>query len=141
MAEARPLFSPPSEARRRAVVSLTPLIDVVFILLVFFMLASSFLDWRAIDLDVPGSQAASSAEDSGMLVVRLDGDRLMRGGIPVTLGMLEREIASYLAESAEPTVRLEIGSEVTLQRAIVVAEIVSAAGGQVSFVRAASTTP
>jgi biopolymer transport protein ExbD len=33
---------------RRAVVSLTPLIDVVFILLVFFMLASSFVKWRAI---------------------------------------------------------------------------------------------
>ena len=33
-------------------ISLTPLIDVVFILLVFFMLASSFLDWRSIDLTV-----------------------------------------------------------------------------------------
>ena len=30
-------------------ISLTPLIDVVFILLIFFMLASSFLDWRAVD--------------------------------------------------------------------------------------------
>ena len=40
-------------SRRRALIGLTPLIDVVFILLVFFMLASSFLDWRAIDLTAP----------------------------------------------------------------------------------------
>ncbi|OOC09384.1 ExbD/TolR family protein, partial [Thioalkalivibrio halophilus] len=37
--------------RRRNLISLTPLIDVVFILLVFFMLASSFLDWRAVELE------------------------------------------------------------------------------------------
>ncbi len=43
-----------TDGRRRALISLTPLIDVVFILLVFFMLPSSFLDWRAIDLDPPG---------------------------------------------------------------------------------------
>ncbi|WP_111748506.1 ExbD/TolR family protein [Salinisphaera orenii] len=37
-------------ARRKHTISLTPLIDVVFILLVFFMLATSFTDWRPITL-------------------------------------------------------------------------------------------
>jgi biopolymer transport protein ExbD len=41
-------------ARRRAI-SLTPLIDVVFILLLFFMLSSTFTQWRQLDLAVPGS--------------------------------------------------------------------------------------
>lgn len=36
--------------RRKHSISLTPLIDVVFILLVFFMLATSFTDWRPITL-------------------------------------------------------------------------------------------
>ncbi|WP_020683874.1 ExbD/TolR family protein [Marinobacterium rhizophilum] len=40
-------------ARRRAI-SLTPLIDVVFILLLFFMLSSTFTQWRQLDLAVPG---------------------------------------------------------------------------------------
>ena len=46
------------QGRRRPLISLTPLIDVVFILLVFFMLASSFLDWRSIDLNAPAQAAA-----------------------------------------------------------------------------------
>ena len=36
--------------RARIAPSLTPLIDVVFILLVFFMLASSFADERRVEL-------------------------------------------------------------------------------------------
>ena len=55
-------------ARKRPLVSLTPLIDVVFILLVFFMLATSFLDWRAIDLDAPVQAAAGNAADNALLV-------------------------------------------------------------------------
>lgn len=37
---------------KRAIVNLTPLIDVVFILLIFFMLASSFAEWQFIELAV-----------------------------------------------------------------------------------------
>ncbi len=39
----QPLWPIAEPRRRRSLISLTPLIDVVFILLVFFMLASSFL--------------------------------------------------------------------------------------------------
>ena len=51
---------------RRNLISLTPLIDVVFILLVFFMLASSFLDWRAITLNAAADALTEPAGDSGL---------------------------------------------------------------------------
>ncbi len=38
--------------KKHSIVSLTPLIDVVFILLIFFMLASSFAEWQFIELSV-----------------------------------------------------------------------------------------
>jgi len=41
-------------------ISLTPLIDVVFILLIFFMLASSFLDWRELPIHGQETKASSS---------------------------------------------------------------------------------
>ena len=37
---------------RKSLVNLTPLIDVVFILLIFFMLASNFIRWHYIELSV-----------------------------------------------------------------------------------------
>ncbi len=38
--------------RKKSLVNLTPLIDVVFILLIFFMLASNFVRWHYIELSV-----------------------------------------------------------------------------------------
>ena len=52
-------YQPP---RRRNPISLTPLIDVVFILLIFFMLTSAYIDYRAIELPVLG-RAGSDAEE------------------------------------------------------------------------------
>ncbi|UUX49010.1 biopolymer transporter ExbD [Nisaea acidiphila] len=70
-------------ARRRrqaAEISLTPLIDVVFILLVFFMLASSFLDWRAIGLQTAKLGGAGKASEGSVMVkLRTDGSYLVSG--------------------------------------------------------------
>lgn len=52
--------------RRRQGISLTPLIDVVFILLLFFMLSSSFMQWRQVDLS-----AAQASNDTPSEVHRL----------------------------------------------------------------------
>lgn len=72
-----------SAGRRRpsAEISLTPLIDVVFILLIFFMLASSFLDWRAIGLKTAklGNAAGAVSEGSVLVKLRADGDYLVSG--------------------------------------------------------------
>ncbi|MAZ88647.1 MAG: biopolymer transporter ExbD [Cellvibrionaceae bacterium] len=55
--------------RRRAHISLTPLIDVVFILLLFFMLSSTFTPISALDLN-PAIDGAGeiSAEQKALLI-------------------------------------------------------------------------
>ena len=55
--------------RRRRGVRLAPLIDVVFILLLFFMLTTGFVPWRQIDVafPAPGEQAM----ESDILVVQV----------------------------------------------------------------------
>ncbi len=42
--------------KRKSLVNLTPLIDMVFILLIFFMLASNFVEWNYIELGVGESE-------------------------------------------------------------------------------------
>lgn len=56
-----------SQPKRKQSISLTPLIDVVFILLLFFMLSSSFTQWRAIQL--PASTASQQASNEIVRVV------------------------------------------------------------------------
>ena len=61
--------------RRGRLISLTPLIDVVFILLVFFMLASNFSNWRSIDLS-PAGGSGGSLEGAVLIEVRAEGLRV-----------------------------------------------------------------
>lgn len=66
--------------RRPPLIRLTPLIDVVFILLVFFMLASSFLDWRAFEVAVPApSGEVDPARDPVRIEVGADGALTVQG--------------------------------------------------------------
>ncbi len=69
-----PLYYP-----RRRPISLTPLIDVVFILLMFFMLTSTFTRWKAVDLRLPIASADASPEKPQTLLLHTDGSLSLRG--------------------------------------------------------------
>lgn len=60
-------------ARKKSLISLTPLIDVVFLLLVFFMLASTFARYGGFDLSGGQSGAVRGANVSNLIVLRLLG--------------------------------------------------------------------
>lgn len=77
--------------RRRVIISLTPLIDVVFILLIFFMLASSFLEWRAIDLDPPIT-ASDTPSPEASVVVEITPDGLLLNGESIPLSILAQAV-------------------------------------------------
>lgn len=57
--------------RRRNPISLTPLIDVVFILLIFFMLTSAYIDYRAIELPVLSSSGANAEPQPDQTSLRI----------------------------------------------------------------------
>lgn len=60
-------------ARRKPVINIAPLIDVMFLLLIFFMVSSTFRDKMGIDLDLPQAASAEAAvEDSPTITVSED---------------------------------------------------------------------
>ena len=123
---ARWLVSP--APRRRSLINLTPLIDVVFILLIFFMLASSFLDWRSIDLAAPGQAAAqpSGLEQSLLIEVRRDDMRF--AGSTVTLAQIGERLRPRLAENPKTHVFVRPDDGIPLQRTINVLDGLTAMG-------------
>ena len=56
-------------SRREATVELTPLIDVVFLLLIFFMVSTSFVQNQALTVDLP--QANGDAQPSQDLFINV----------------------------------------------------------------------
>lgn len=124
---ARTGFAESARARRRSLISLTPLIDVVFILLVFFMLASSFADWRAIDLTQPVTGGGGEPMTGAILVdIRSDGVRM--SGLPVSAAEMQAQAADHLERSPDRLFIVRPAEGVPLQRAISVMDTLNAAG-------------
>ena len=99
-------------------ISLTPLIDVVFILLVFFMLASSFLDWRSVDRIVSsGMGAKNSAQRAILISLRSDGS-IAVGSRSVARPALRSVMTEKLAEKRGQRIVIRSEPGVPLQRAI-----------------------
>ncbi|WP_427042926.1 biopolymer transporter ExbD [Fusobacterium sp. SB021] len=57
--------------KKRNIMSLdlTPLIDVVFLLLIFFMVSTTFNKYGKIDIDVPVSKVSEKTEDTKVEIV------------------------------------------------------------------------
>ena len=116
---------PPPTGR---LISLTPLIDVVFILLVFFMLASSFLDWRSIDLKVSsGAGAATSTERAIVIDLRADGS-LTVGTDAVSDRALRGVLKTKLTGKSDQRVIIRSETGVKLQRAVDILDLVRGLG-------------
>jgi len=54
--------------------NLTPLIDIVFLLLVFFLLTSHFVKDKRIDIDLPQASSSDISRYDGLLEITLSAD-------------------------------------------------------------------
>lgn len=88
-----------SQARRTPRrISLTPLIDVVFLLLIFFMLSSTFLKFTTINI-AGGNAGAGQGDVSNLVLVRVhkDGKIDVNGQV-----VLLKNLAVHLADIPVP---------------------------------------
>lgn len=116
-------LSPP----RRHRLGLTPLVDVVFLLVVFFMLISTFQDLRSVSLETTSATGGGAME--GTVLVRvLDDGGLDLNGASLGLDQLEAEIRRYLDHNPEQQVLVQPQSTVSLQRLVDVLDRLRRAG-------------
>ncbi|MCP5056321.1 MAG: biopolymer transporter ExbD [bacterium] len=109
-------------------IGLTPLVDVVFILLVFFMLATSFLDWSGIAIEAPVVVAERADEEAIVVRVREHGGFQLLGE-EVARGELTEAIARLLAAGPERRVAVVPDPEAPLQQVVHALDDIAAAGG------------
>lgn len=113
--------------RRKHSISLTPLIDVVFILLVFFMLATSFTDWRPIGLATGTSQAAPGQTPPAVVRVATDG-ALRYKQQTYAPEALARELIAARDRGDISAVIVQPGADATLDATVGALDALSGAG-------------
>ncbi|WP_076531053.1 biopolymer transporter ExbD [Roseovarius nanhaiticus] len=106
-------------SRRRGRLSMTSLIDVIFLLLLFFMLSSTFSKFSEIELTAGGSAPGGAAE-TPPLFLRLGQDDLSLNGQTTSLGALQTALGqsgpASVADDRPRTVLVSLGQDVTAQR-------------------------
>jgi len=111
--------------------NLTPMIDILFLLIIFFMVGSKFTELeRSIDLDVPrvsDAGALSPAPEKRVVNIHRDG-RVSLGQNDLTLEELHSELATARAEYRDLGVLVRGDSEVPFDRVANVLNTVRQAG-------------
>ena len=111
--------------RRR--MSLTSLIDVIFLLLLFFMLTATFSRFGDVELTTGGG-AAGTAEISRLVFVQLREDGVTLNGQTIALERLGAELAALNADGRTDAIILSVRADATAQQLVDVIGIVNTLG-------------
>jgi biopolymer transport protein ExbD len=109
-------------------IDISPLIDVVFILLIFFMVSTTFVKDLKLDLQRPG---AASSERAGSKVIRVHLDKhenLYVEGNPVKGWMLQSRVRDALRSGVSQSVLVITDARVSAERLINVVDQCRLAG-------------
>jgi len=90
---------------------MTPLIDVIFLLLLFFMLSSTFSRFGEIEISSAATGGATSSPEAERVFLQLGQERLVLNGAAITLADLTAQI-----ETGQVLVSLD--NDVTAQRLV-----------------------
>jgi biopolymer transport protein ExbD len=117
--------------RKHNHINLTPLVDVVFLLLLFFMLTSHFVSSPVIKIALPESKTSEPEVKEEVLITVGKDSQIFIDQAPVTLSGLQYNLQEKLKKLKKPAVRIKADREARLGLVVnVVDEIrLSGAGG------------
>jgi len=96
------------ETKRRVTLDISPLLDVVFLLLIFFLVTTTFLPDAGMDLELPESTTATQSEMAPTVVSVGEDGAISLDGESVSVDELERAIAALPeGERGKITVRAD----------------------------------
>ena len=108
--------------------SFASLPDIVMLLLIFFLLSSSFVAQPGIKVQLPKAETAESPVDRNITVTLTEQGQIFLNAEQVTLQTLGQKVASVLGSVEDKTVVLRADRQVTLQSTVQVIDVVKAAG-------------
>jgi biopolymer transport protein ExbD len=107
---------------------LTSLIDIVFLLLIFFLLTTNFIADQGIDVNLPQA-SASSPQTRQEITVHIDPKgRVYLGETLIDFNDLFDQLVSRIGDDPEQRVVIKADRSIPLDRAVQVMDIAKAAG-------------
>ena len=118
--------------RRDSEVPVSAFSDIAFLLIIFFILATTLVQVSGVITEIPSGQQAKTQQEVETPTVRIQGDRVLLDEKRVEMKELRRRLAKMkLHQKADDAkvVLLEASGDVTYQTYFDVVASISAAGG------------
>ena len=109
-------------------IDISPLIDMVFILLIFFMVSTTFVKDAKLDIERPGAQSASRASTRSLRVAIDRSGTIMMDNVPVRPWMVQSRVREGLAAGADGSVLVVVDRRVPAETLIEVVDQCRLAG-------------
>ena len=134
-------FTPGSRRGQMAEINMTPLIDVMLVLLIIFMVAAPMLT-TGVDVNLPESRTGKNLESEALVVTLVRDGRIEFEKRFVLEGVLKAELRQRAAESRKRPVMVRADLNIPYGRVITVVDAIREAGfTQVGFVTQAQALP
>jgi biopolymer transport protein ExbD len=117
----------PRRQRKPVSIDMSPLIDCIFQLLIFFMLSSTFLT-PAIKLTLPSASSGENTADQFVMVTLGADDETYVNKERVTVAQLESKVRSALASAKEKVVTIRGDAKMPYERFVSALESARKAG-------------
>jgi len=124
------------EGYRRSshVPNLTPLIDIVFLLLIFFMLTSHFVNQQSLNIELPNAETGETIGENNILEIiitadgKIDYKQNSYKNDVSSLEALEVRLRKDLSIASEKNVRIKGDKSVAFSKAVEVLDMARKAG-------------
>ena len=115
-------------ARRKPVLNITSLIDVLFLLLIFFMLSSTFVEHPAIQLNLPQAATAESARTDALTLSITPAGVLYLNNVETGVTALGAKLRAAVATNPELSLILKADTTVPYGTVIQAIDVAKQAG-------------
>jgi len=97
-------FHDTSEDNTEPGIDMSPLIDCVFILLIFFIVTTVFVDETGVDVDRPQAASAKQLEKNSILIALTEKGQVVYGGRDITIGGVQPLVKRMLQKEDIPVI-------------------------------------
>lgn len=102
-----------AKPRRKVTINITSLIDVTFMMLLFFMITSTFLEQPGIKLELPEAKTSVGGEPQGFVLTVDKKGELFLNRRSLTLAELEAEIRKALPQMKDSALVLKADQDIS----------------------------
>jgi len=119
-----------TKSRRRITINITSLIDVLFLLLIFFIVSSTFLEQPGMKLDLPKTTRKEALRIEGYTLFIMSDESMYINEEPVTMEQLPDELKAIAPELEERGLILKADENVRYGLVVEVMDIAKGSGIQ-----------